>query len=41
MAAKTSVPRVWAGLPEVNRQAVVGQLVRLVGRVLASGERGE
>lgn len=36
--------RVWNGLPEVNRQAVVRQLARLAGRTVtaaaAAGERG-
>jgi hypothetical protein len=27
--------QVWAALPEVNRQAVVGQLVRLASRALS------
>ncbi|MFI6690098.1 hypothetical protein [Streptomyces sp. NPDC050485] len=35
--------RVWNGLPEVNRQAVVRQLARLAGRTVATtvatGER--
>lgn len=28
--------QVWATLPEVNRQAVVGQLVRLASRALSA-----
>ncbi len=28
--------QVWAALPEVNRQAVVGQLVRLASRALSA-----
>jgi hypothetical protein len=36
--------RVWAALPEANRQMVVGQLVRLASRALtlttAASERG-
>jgi hypothetical protein len=35
MAAPTDVRQVWAGLPEVNRQAAVGRLVRLASRVMA------
>lgn len=41
---RASGPQVWAGLPEVNRQVVVGRLAELAGRVLAVvvavGERG-
>jgi hypothetical protein len=37
--------RVWAGLPERNRQVVVRQLVKLAGRAVAvavaAGERGQ
>lgn len=33
--------QVWAALPEVNRQAVVGQLVRLASRALSAATASE